>query len=150
MKFATLGFPLIIFGALALVPAPATACGCMPSMAAIRKVSTRKLVRDEFRRSTAVFSGKVLSITYDDYALVVKFNVVRTWKHVKGAAVTVRTPPNDSMCGYTFEVGQTYLVYAGSVIEGELWTNHCTRTRNVGDASEDIRALGQGRAPRSR
>lgn len=148
MKFATLGFSLIIFGTLAIVPQPAKACGCFPSIAALKKVSTKKLVRDELKRSNAVFSGKVLSITYDDGALVVKFSVLRTWKHVKAAEVTVRTPPNDSMCGYTFEVGQTYLVYAGSVIEGELWTNHCTRTKNIRDASEDIRALGQGRAPR--
>jgi hypothetical protein len=114
-----------------------------------KKISTKKLVREELKKSTAVFSGKVLSIILSNNALAVTFKVEKTWKYVENEEVTVMTLPTDSMCGYNFEMGQSYLVYASSVVAGELWTNHCTRTARIAiDVNEDIRILGRGRAPR--
>jgi hypothetical protein len=58
----------------------------------------------------------------------------------KDKAVDVWTPFGD--CGYDFQIGETYLVYADSdedtnVVE----TDHCMRTRRVSDAGADLAYL---------
>ncbi len=53
----------------------------------------------------------------------------------------VWTPFGD--CGYSFQVGETYLVYASEEDEGsnEYATGSCTRTRRLSDAGEDLAYL---------
>jgi hypothetical protein len=137
---------------LMLLPLHAHACGCGPLSLEYmtgKKVTAKRLVRDELKRSKAVFSGEVLTIGVARNAYwVVTFKVERTWKYVEADEVTILTPATDWTCGYNFEVGQRYLVYA-SLLEAELWTNHCTRTgRIAGGVPNDLRFLGKGRAPR--
>jgi len=150
MKRQQLLFLASAFCVLVFFPVPASACGCIPSIEALTGGSPKKLVLAEKRRSTAVFSGKVLSINSSRNAyLAVRFKVERTWKHADSVEITVFTTASDSECGYSFEVGQTYLVYASAPIAGELWTNHCTRTGRIAiDVAEDLRILGRGRAPK--
>ena len=59
--------------------------------------------------------------------------------------VIVYTPAQSSACGYQFEEGQDYLVYAYSRGEDRLTTDTCTRTRKLADAQEDAKELGNGR-----
>jgi hypothetical protein len=66
--------------------------------------------------------------------------VDRIWKGAHCGTVTVQTASDSAACGYSFEVGRTYLVYAFK--EGGLSTNICTRTRVIEEASEDLAALG--------
>jgi len=51
------------------------------------------------------------------------------------------TPFGD--CGYDFQVGETYLVYANDDEEGShvFFTGSCTRTRRLSDAGEDLAYL---------
>ena len=44
-----------------------------------------------------------------------------------------------SDCGYPFEVGMGYVVYAYKNAEGRLQTNSCTRTRPLAGAAEDLK-----------
>jgi len=124
-----------------LDPASAYACSC-------EEPGTPTEERDE---STSVFAGVVVRVdtlmTQQGYeAIHVLFEVQRIWKGPDSTAVLVRTTACSGLCGYFFQVGETYLVYTFVDSEtGALWTNICTRTNVLRDATEDLMALGEGR-----
>ncbi len=124
-----------------LDPASAYACSCEEPGAPTEE-------RDE---STSVFAGVVVRVdtlmTQQGYeAIHVLFEVQRIWKGPDSTAVLVRTAACSGLCGYFFQVGETYLVYTFADREtGALWTNLCTRTNVLRDATEDLMALGEGR-----
>ncbi len=124
-----------------LDPASAYACSC-------EEPGTPTEERDE---STSVFVGAVVRVDtltlQQGYKVVdVLFAVQRIWKGPDSTAVIVRTTVSSALCGYFFEVGEPYLVYTFADSEtGALWTNICTRTNALRDATEDLMALGEGR-----
>jgi len=81
---------------------------------------------------------------------VFSFTVVQAYSGVAGAEVEVTTGLGGGDCGYSFRIGETYLVYAHGGGEGKpLGTGICTRTRPVSEAAEDMEFLRglAGRAP---
>jgi hypothetical protein len=71
-----------------------------------------------------------------------------TWKAAEGKEVVLYTANDSAACGYNFEKGKSYLVYAHSQKRGEekvLGTNICTRTALLSDAKEDLKELGEGK-----
>lgn len=65
-------------------------------------------------------------------------------------AVVIRTADQGSACGFAFEQGHDYLVYAYAGSNGELGTNHCTRTHEVVSRQDDADLAwmeGLSRAP---
>lgn len=158
---------LLVVALLALAPASiALACSCMRSTPA-----------EALDRSTAVFEGRVLEVMpfeerrdvtleggcLDDACreslsettesvevtgFAVRFSVTRRWKGVDTEEVVVRTARDSAACGFAFEVGQDYVVYASAEDEaGTLSTGLCDRTARVADATEDLEALGTGEVP---
>ena len=129
---------LVMAGALGM-PAIARACSCTgvaPSSAS-------------FRSSAAVFLGKVARI---DKPSPVAFDGTTTFDvlHVFRGRLErqVVMLPGGGTCSEPFEVGQTWLVYAGDTDRG-LTTNKCTRSRLRDEAAQDIAYLEgveQGRA----
>jgi hypothetical protein len=98
----------------------------------------------EFELSDAVFAGTVASIQQDNYFNSVHFDAERAWKGISDNTVTVTTASMGDSCGYDFEQGKEYLVYA----YGEpLKTSLCSRTQPVADAYIDLATLGQGYVP---
>jgi ankyrin repeat protein len=123
-------------------------------------------------QSQAVFLGVVVSVRDLD---VVKgspaipltqgfrFRLSRAWKGVSTETVEVGTSSMGTACGFDFDVGEEYLVYAGSggiasattsAVRGgsvgrahdrpSLWTSSCSRTRHFRVAENgDLRALGE-------
>lgn len=115
-----------------------------------------------------VFSGQVISRTlttnYDSLGIVatgdtgkinfnwrefptavIKIKVDRIFKgQMVSDTLTILTPPYGASCGYRFQVGEKYIVYATIVDEmlmtnklkrrtfdnKTFWTHQCTRTRN--------------------
>jgi hypothetical protein len=72
----------------------------------------------------------------------VRFSVVTAWRGVDTREVTVSTHRSSAMCGYPFQEGEEYLVYARG---GEgLTVSLCSRTAPLADAGEDLAALGAG------
>ncbi len=129
-------FAILLF---VLTPAPVSACSCIPPGAP----------RVERDRSDAVFAGRVRSIVQVDYTLFVQMEVDVSWKGADQAEIVIRTANNSAACGYAFERGKTYLVYANADEEGALHTGICTRTARLSDAEADVEALGAGdTAPR--
>lgn len=129
--------------AFMLPGAPALACSCVfPTVAQAK------------RDAVAIFEGRVTAIVDAPARAAdmppehsVTLLVARSWRGVeKQEQVTLRTAKSGATCGYAFERGASYLVYAGGA-PGELEVNSCSRTRRSSEASEDLAALGAGVAP---
>lgn len=126
-----------IAAALALIPQLAHACTCDPQPPTLEAHS----------QATLVFAGNVSAIVGnpadEGASQLVTFDLQELWKGPEQAQVTLLTPSGSANCGYAFEPGTSYLVYA--TVEGvELTTSSCTRTAPLTAASSDIAALGPG------
>src|SRR5262249_35717662 len=67
------------------------------------------------------------------------FNVEMAFRGVNAAQVQVITGNGGGDCGYRFELGERYLVYAGFDSKtGTYGTSICTRTQPVAKADEDL------------
>lgn len=118
----------------------------------------------ELRRAAFVFAGTVIEIdeqaTEVDFSgdkveiplLFTKFEVARSWKGIDGEETTILTEAGmGTNCGYSFQLGVEYLVYGyvwahpydSSDEEKYLQTNACFRTKPLGEATEDLEALGE-------
>lgn len=112
----------------------------------------------ELASADAVFSGTVTSIAAPTVVQSgadpekVHFNVSKVWKGNISETVDVVTAISSASCGYAFETGNNYIVYAykDSFTEhayGELTTQLCTRTKLLSEAQEDLSELGPGQNP---
>lgn len=130
-------FVLFLNSLFLALPQPAYACSCVgPTPPA-----------DAFRDSGAVFTGRVtnlataIQIPFITPALArlgiftsdpwntrqAALTVTRSWKGVATTQITVRTGQGGGDCGYGFQEGHEYLIYAYQ--SNNNWiTNICTRT----------------------
>lgn len=105
---------------------------------------------EELDKAAAVFSGKVIEVKKhkqtDDFFTTVEalIEVDKQWKGIDKSRVSVFTASNSAACGYNFQKGQSYLIYAGGDPKERLTTSICSRTRNLKDAGEDLKELGEG------
>jgi len=120
---------------VALPPATAAACSCAP-----------QTVEQAKHAAAAIFEGRVTRIDDPDGQPKVHFQVVRSFKGPSHESTDVHTANNSAACGYAFEQGQSYLVYASDE-DGSLFTGLCSRTQPIADASEDLAVLGLGVTP---
>jgi hypothetical protein len=106
-------------------------------------------VAEAREKSKAVFSGVALEVIENPqvFYVEVKFRVQRSWKLVNTDEITIRTGRGRGDCGYRFEIGESYLVYAYGSDESHLETNICQRTTRQADAGEELRLLGKGKTP---
>ncbi len=125
---------------VAINPGPSSiACSCAP------KPSLRTAVS----QASAVFVGRVVSrrtsswidhrstCTRHNYT----FEVKKLYKGPRSAELVVFTGHGEGDCGFVFEAGKTYLVYAYDV--EELETSICTRTVEIMQAEADLAELGE-------
>lgn len=129
-------FTSLIFLFLLLSAAESSfACSCIRSLKPL-KVQ----VKEAFNDSTAIFSGEVISITpKSESEVTVKIKVGKVWKSKLAEEITITTPINSAMCGYAFEAGKTYLVYAYGAND-DLMTTNCSRTK-LASYKQDIKYL---------
>jgi len=127
---------------LLLLPDCASACSCM-GVPIQRYISS----------SDAVFSGKVVEIERPSPIKssadpeTVTFRVIESWKGPGGGTLEVKTSVSGASCGYHFEEGQDYLVYAYG--KGEPFeTDICSGTTHLSKADEDLALLGNGEKPK--
>lgn len=121
------------------VSGTATACTC---------IGTRTPT-EEAAWSDAVFTGMVVNIgpAVHDYHVEVELLVSSSWKGVHTVHTKVTTGEDSAGCGYEFQVGQQYLVYAYGDLD-DLFTDICRRTTHLSFATEDLAELGaQGVVP---
>lgn len=119
-------------------------CSAVPGSAQVCDCPQLRPVADELAASAAVFSGRVLAIDVvgtGDLALRVQFERYDCWKGAPGPQVQVYTARTG--CGYRFQLGVQYLVYAALEPPNVLLTTHqCTRTQFLVGAGADLAALG--------
>lgn len=132
-RWGVTGIVLGIALLLALLPARVWACSCAPPADPTT----------ELTNATAVFVGRVYSVEGAAGTLWVHLEVSQVWKGPFQSLITVHTPTDSAACGYPFEQGQEYLVYAHGDLNA-LEVNACSRTRLRVEAAEDINLLGPG------
>lgn len=114
---------------------------------------------EELEKFSAVFAGRVVSVrhSYDpdgrsvtrDDRSTIGFEVSAVWKGTVYEEMNITTPPTGGSCGFTFEEGEEYIVYAydSPCVEGGYTTGICSRTALLGQAQGDLDAFGEGNAP---
>jgi hypothetical protein len=136
---------LTVLGVVVLLPDCASACSC-----AIFG-SQKERVERALSSSEAVFSGEVAAIERDQKGPFggvdeVSFRVSEVWKGPERETLELTTPSQGGACGYPFEEGQEYLVYADG--KGEPFdTSICSGTTQLSKADEDLTVLGNGEKP---
>jgi hypothetical protein len=107
-----------------------------------------------FWKTPVVFEGEVESIERlpnrqgPQYMpeRVVTFRVSAAHRGSVGTKVEVRTGGSSASCGFPFEEGERYLVYAHQGAGG-LATGICSRTRRLVDAADDLAYIRSAFAP---
>jgi hypothetical protein len=97
-----------------------------------------------------VFLAEVVAVETEGQIRTVTLKVDRWWKGGGSAEITVSTSKNGESCGYPFEKGKQYLVYADREEKQKTLRVHlCSRTRTEKEAekTEDFKELGEGKAP---
>jgi LPXTG-motif cell wall-anchored protein len=140
--FAVIFISIILIGSF---PSITNACSCaeLPS------------AEEEFERSEAVFSGKVVDVREKrslkgELTKSVLFEVTNTWKGVKQSQMIITTGQGGGSCGFHFNEGQEYLVYAYELTmygAKSLVTTICDRTNELSVLQEDLTILGKGQPP---
>lgn len=147
-----LGLVLIV-GALWTLgnPGPVHACKC----AQVGSPS------EELEKFSAAFAGRVVSIqhSYDPDGVSVSpqdrttvgLEVSVVWKGIVHEEMYITTPPTGGSCGFDFIEGEEYVVYAydSPYTDGSYTVGICSRTAPLGQAQEDLDALGEGHSPQS-
>ncbi|RRR75111.1 MAG: hypothetical protein EI684_05510 [Candidatus Viridilinea halotolerans] len=130
--------PLIIMALLAallVLPRAALACTCGPELSPL----------EAHAQATLVFVGRVSAMignpADEGASQLVTFEVQAFWKGEEQPQVTLLTPSASVNCGYVFERGSDYVVYA-NVVDNQLRTNSCMRTAPLAAANNDLNALG--------
>ncbi|MCY4654264.1 MAG: hypothetical protein OXC95_14010, partial [Dehalococcoidia bacterium] len=95
---------------------------------------------DELEKSDAVFAGAVVSIRHSfdpdegpyspEDRTTVRFDVSAVWKGAVHEDTNITTPPTGGSCGFPFNEGEEYIVYAfDSAYEGDGYTaGRCSPT----------------------
>lgn len=139
------------------IPAPVGACSCVLPGSPV----------DAFLDYDAVFMGKVTAISRNYSPAVsriyriletlnlrpnnfyrnkswgndVTFIVYKSWKNVGATRLTLRTGSGGGDCGYPFDRGDDYLVYAyewNDDVNSGLAASRCSRTAKISRANEDL------------
>lgn len=107
--------------------------------------------QQELAQADAVFGATVTAVEAGPPTALgdsrrVHFAVARVWKGALGAQTTVLTAASSASCGYEFQPGGEYLVYA-RLVEGQLQVSLCSRTQPAANAGADLAVLGMGQPP---
>lgn len=135
---------VIALGVFTSFPKDAYACSC----------AVNDSVMEERDRNDAVFEGtatavkKPVSLFSTSSASKVKttFQVNELWKGRVSSRIEVTSALSGASCGFEFQEGQRYLVYARST-GNSLDVSLCSRTALFSSAGHDIVELGQGTVP---
>jgi protocatechuate 3,4-dioxygenase beta subunit len=81
-------------------------------------------------------NGKTIALFGPGQNLV-HFDVTKSYRGAPGEKAVIHTSDQGSACGFEFEPGHDYLVYAVTDPNGEFSTGRCTRTHEVTGRADD-------------
>lgn len=127
----------IAFAALVLVCTLATcsfACKCAPPPPP----------QEALKEAAAVFTATVEKMKQGEREHVVILKVQKSWKGVKQEKILVTTSSSSAACGVAFSDKSEWLIYASENPETKkLRASHCSRTKLIEDAEEELKELGK-------
>jgi len=143
---------LLLAATLGMVSS-AAACSCAPPPPGTR--TAWALQQWYLQRTPVVFQGKVDKIVLENFPfkpvpgksisdipqLRVSFSEVKFYRGESPGSVAIQTGLGGGDCGYPFEPGRSYLVFAYKDDSGALGTGICSGTRRLKNASTALRAL---------
>jgi len=137
-KIILAAFALTFFSLLSAGNVSACSCIFLPEIESLDSV-----VKRAYKNSSAVFVGEVVEIVQkpDVFFVQVKFVVEQKWNDGIKKTVTITTGKGGGDCGYPFEIGKKYLVYASNS-KNTLQTNICTKTA-LAENNKDIAVLNK-------
>ena len=100
-----------------------------------------KVIKQELHSGSVGAPATATSMTGNDQFRKVSFAVTRVFRGNEQDQVSILTGLGASDCGYDFETGQTYLVYANTGAAGSWFTSICSGTNAIEDAGAAIRLL---------
>ena len=146
MNRALLVCPVLLVSVIA--PAgEALACQCSPLGSPCAAIENSDAV---------IFSGTALEVSNPgdsadrpaaERLVQVRFSVNEPFRGASASTIVVSTPEQSGMCGYEFEAGESYLVFASRTSQG-VFTSACSRTTHLSVAKDDLEMLheaAQGR-----
>ena len=94
-----------------------------------------------------MFSGEIIGINKIPKSLdvLIKIKVEESWKGILSEEITIKT--DLSSCGYRFEIGMSYLIFASGSDKDILTTGECSFNRKLFKAAEELKILGKGKIP---
>ncbi len=102
--------------------------------------------KEALKKASAVFSAKVVKIEEAGAQRSVSLEVLRAWKGVEEKKLVVSTAKSSASCGYGFQEGKTYLIYAYKEDKAPmLRVSLCSRTQALDKAEGDLKELGEGK-----
>ena len=102
-------------------------------------------VQEGLKQADAVFLGLVERFEMKGSGRIATFRVRTVWKGPEASRLDVATGGGDGDCGYHFNVGIEYMVFAHRGASDTLQTSICSRTKQAsGEAVDDLKALGSG------
>lgn len=131
--------PSVLGLVLALLGRPVAACSCV-------YIPGQDHACVSYPNTNAVFSGRAASVSvvrgneeaWGPRHRVFRFEVLEGFSGVDGATVDIATGMGGGDCGFDFEVGKSYFVYARRMEDGSLSTSICSRTRSLDQAAADL------------
>ncbi len=135
---------IVFAGSLLAFPKEAWACSCAESGS----------VQENKSRSDAVFEGTAASVKPSSLSLFgspakavkASFHVNEVWKGHVAPSIEVLTAGSGETCGYEFQEGERYLVYA-TATGNSLEVSLCSGTILTSEANEQMTLLGSGSLP---
>jgi hypothetical protein len=114
---------------LLFLPECAQACSCIGPI----------VTCNNFWKVDYVFEGTVRTIDRVAEEHRVSLEVHRAWKGVEGAHLEVLTHTQESACGFSFQQGGRYLVFASRrPTDGKIGVNSCSLTKEISKAADDV------------
>jgi hypothetical protein len=120
------------------------ACDCI----LLDEIPVEKQLKNAYASSTSIFVGEVVEVITkpDVYFVSVKFKVEKNWNKNFQKEITVSTGKGGGDCGYKFQIGKKYLVYAYGE-NNKLSTDICTRTA-LANSNKDAAFLNKIKKPK--
>jgi hypothetical protein len=131
----------------------ATACSCAPLPPTIK--TYRELAEWKVNRTPVILEGKIESLKVSGWPfqpvagetvsaiprVSATFSAVQVYRGQTPTEVVVETGVGGGDCGFEFNKGESYLVFASKEDSGHLSTGICSGTRLLRDADTELRLL---------
>ena len=103
-------------------------------------------LRKAFKQAGTVFVGEVLSVEKNGDTKTFEFEIAKYWKGGNRRKIKINVYETPRYQAF-FKKGEKYLVFAVADKDGNFYVSRCSRSKETGEASEDLELLGEAKSP---